>query len=59
MVYKDGMKPPKENQLTASGIETDLSRILQLSEEHDEENWEFQSWLKQNAPDNIDGVVRH
>ena len=38
-------------------IETDLSRINQLAQEHDEENWDFRSWLKQNAPDNIDGIV--
>lgn len=58
MEYPDGMKPPKEKQLTASAAETDLLRIQGLSEEHDEENWEFRSWLKQNAPDNIDGVVK-
>ena len=58
MAYQDGMKPPKEEQLTAPGIEIELSRIRQLSQEHDEENWEFRSWLKQNAPDNIDGVVK-
>lgn len=52
------MKSPKEEQLTAPGIETELSRIRQLSQEHDDENWEFRSWLKQNAPDNIDGVVK-
>ena len=58
MAYQDGMKAQKEKQLTAPGIETDLSRIRQLSQEHDDENWEFRSWLKQNAPDNIDGVVK-
>jgi len=57
MAYQDGMKPPKKKQLTASRIETDLSRIQELSEERDDENWEFRSWLKQNAPDNIDGLV--
>jgi len=40
-----------------SGIETDLSRINRLSKEHDDENWDFRSWLKQNAPDNIDVMV--
>src|SRR6266404_1247822 len=58
MAYDPGMKPPKRKQLAASEIETDLSRIQQLSQEHDEENWEFRSWVKQNAPDNIDGVVK-
>ena len=58
MAYQDGTKPAKERQLRASGIETDLSRIQQLSQEHDEENWEFRSWLKQNAPHNIDGIVK-
>ena len=58
MAYQDGLKPIKETQLAASAIETDLSRINQLSQEHDDENWDFRSWLKQNAPDNIDGIVR-
>jgi uncharacterized protein len=58
MANQDGMKPPNEKQLAAPGIETDLSRIRQLSQEHDDENWEFRSWLKQNAPNNIDGVVK-
>ena len=58
MAYQDGTKPAKAKQLTASEIETDLSRIQELSQEHDEENWEFRSWLKQNAPDNIDGIVK-
>ncbi|PYT67371.1 MAG: hypothetical protein DMG39_24210 [Acidobacteria bacterium] len=50
-------KPPEQKQLKAHEIETDLSRIQHLSQEHDDENWEFRSWLKQNAPDNIDGIV--
>src|SRR5262249_49787026 len=54
---QDRMKPTKETQLAASAFETDLSRINQLSQEHDDENWDFRSWLKQNAPDNIDGIV--
>jgi hypothetical protein len=58
MAYQRGMKPPKKKQFAASGIETDLSRIQQLSEERDDENWDFRSWLKQNAPDNIDGLVK-
>jgi len=49
------MKRLKE--VSPSRIETDLSRINQLSQKHDEENWDFRSWLKQNAPDNIDGIV--
>ena len=58
MAYDPGMKPPKRSQLAAAEIETDLSRIQRLSLEHDDENWEFRSWLKQNAPDNIDGIVK-
>ena len=27
-------------------------------QEHDDENWEFRSWLKQHAPDDIDGLVK-
>jgi uncharacterized protein len=42
----------------APEIETDPSRIQRLSQEHDNENWEFRSWLKQNAPDHIDGIVK-
>jgi hypothetical protein len=53
-----GMKPPKRKKLTFPELETDLSRIQQLSQQHDDENWEFQSWLKQNAPDNVDGIVK-
>src|SRR5215475_11548241 len=51
------MKLTKQKQLTAAKIEIDLSRIQQLSQEHDDKNWEFRSWLKQNAPDNIDDIV--
>ena len=50
------MKTLKER--TPSRIETDLSRIKKLSREQDDENWEFRSWLKENAPDNIDGIVK-
>ena len=53
-----GMKSPKRKELNSPEIETDLSRIQSLSREHDEENWEFRSWLKQNAPDDIDGIVK-
>lgn len=52
------MKPPNRKRFTAPQMETDLFRIRELSQEHDDENWEFRSWLKQNAPDNIDGVVK-
>jgi Fe-S-cluster containining protein len=38
-------------------IEIDLSRIRQLSQDHDDENWEFRSWLKQYAPEDIDELV--
>ncbi len=47
-----------QKQVTVPSIETDLSRIQQLSQEHDDENWEFRSWLKQYAPDDIDGLVK-
>jgi uncharacterized protein len=50
------MKPQKRVKVPT--IEIDLSRIQQLSQAHDEENWEFRSWLKQYAPDNIDGLVK-
>ena len=42
------MKPQK--QVTVPKIQIDLSRIQRLSQEHDDENWEFRSWLKQYAP---------
>ena len=45
-------------RVTVQKIEIDLSRIQQLSQEHDDENWEFRSWLKQYAPDDIDGLVK-
>ena len=57
MASQDSMKSAKEPQLAASAIETDLSRINQFSQEHDDENWDFRAWLKQNAPDNIDRIV--
>src|ERR1700733_12396969 len=47
-----------QKQITGTKIEIDLSRIQQLSQEHDDENWEFQSWLKQNGPDDISGLVK-
>jgi hypothetical protein len=54
--YKVEMRPRK--QLTAPKMEIDLLRIQQLSEEHDDENWEFRSWLKQYAPRDIDALVK-
>ncbi len=50
------MKP--RIQPTAPKMEIDLSRIQQLSEGHDNENWEFRSWLKQYAPRDIDALVK-
>src|SRR5712664_4712360 len=47
-----------QKQLKVPKIEIDLSRIEQLSQERDDENWEFRSWLKQYAPDDIDGLVK-
>ena len=47
-----------QKQVTVPKIEIDLSRIKQLSQERGDENWEFRSWLKQHAPDNIDGLVK-
>src|ERR1700682_862496 len=47
-----------QKQVTVPKIEIDLSRIKQLSQEHGDENWEFRSWLKQYAPDDIDGLVK-
>src|SRR6266436_1879696 len=48
----------RKKRVAVPAIETDLSRIQQLSRERDDENWEFRSWLKQHAPDDIDGVVK-
>ena len=50
------MKPQK--QVTVPKIQIDLSRIQRLSQEHEDENWEFWSWLKQYPPDNIDEPVK-
>ncbi|MGB9336837.1 MAG: hypothetical protein WCB14_17650 [Candidatus Acidiferrales bacterium] len=47
-----------QKQVTVPKIEIDLSRIQQLSQEQDDENWEFRSWLQQYAPDDIDGLVK-
>jgi Fe-S-cluster containining protein len=53
-----GIKLQKEKQVTVPKIEIDLSRIQQLSQERDDENWEFRSWLKQYAPVDIDALVK-
>jgi Fe-S-cluster containining protein len=52
------MKLRSEKQVALPKIEIDLSKIQQLSHERDEENWEFRSWLKQYAPDDIDVLVK-
>lgn len=38
-------------------VETNLERIRQLSEEHDDKNWEFRAYLKQCDADDIDSRV--
>lgn len=48
----------RQKQATVPKIVIDLLRIRQLSQERDDENWEFRSWLKQYAPDGIDGLVK-
>jgi Fe-S-cluster containining protein len=50
------MRP--QRQVTVPKIETDLAKLRQLSQEHDDENWEFRSWLKQHAPNDIDGLIK-
>jgi hypothetical protein len=47
-----------QKKATVPQFEIDLSRIQQLSQERDDENWGFRSWLKQYAPNDIDGLVR-
>jgi hypothetical protein len=44
-----------QKQAKVPTIEIDLSRIQRLSQEHDDENWKFRSWLKQYAPDDMFG----
>ena len=58
MALEVGMKRRSGMNVTVPEIETDLSRIRKLSQGHDDENWEFRSWLKQSAPDNIDHIVK-
>ena len=48
----------QKKQVTVPKIEIDLSTIQQLSQDRDDENWEFRSWLKQYAPDDIDDLVK-
>src|SRR5258708_1181930 len=48
----------RNKRVAVPTMETDPSRIQQLSREREDENWEFRSWLKQHAPDDIDGVVK-
>lgn len=48
----------QKKQATAPKLEIDLSKIQQLSQEHEDENWEFRSWLKQYAPNGIDDLVK-
>jgi len=47
-----------QKQVMVPEIEIDLSRIQQLSQEREDENWEFRSRLKQYAPDDIDGLIK-
>ena len=47
-----------KKQVTVPKIEIDLSRIQQLSQERGDENRAFRSWLKQYAPDDIDGLIK-
>jgi uncharacterized protein len=43
---------------TVPKVEIDLSRTVQLSQQRDDENRAFRSWLKQYAPDDIDRLVK-
>jgi uncharacterized protein len=47
-----------QKRVTVPRVEIDLSRIQQLAQEHDHQNWKFRSWLKQYAPDDIDALVK-
>lgn len=38
-------------------VEKDLQKIRELSEERQDENWKFRSWLKAHAPDDIDEII--
>ena len=48
----------KKKPVAVPKVEIDLSTIRQLSHKHEDENWEFRSWLKWRAPRNIDSVVK-
>jgi Fe-S-cluster containining protein len=48
----------QKKQVTVPKIEIELSTIQKLSHDRDDENWEFRSWLKQYAPDDIDDLVK-
>ena len=37
---------------------TDLQEIKKLAAQKEKENWEFRSWLKFHAPDDIDEQVK-
>lgn len=51
------MTRPRHERRAVPRIEIDLTRIRQLTEERNDENWAFRSWLKSNAPDSIDDFV--
>ena len=40
-----------------ASIEKDPKKTLRLAKKLGNENWKFRSWLKFNAPDNIDEIV--
>lgn len=46
-----------KKQIAVPKIEIDLSRIRKFSLQREEENWNFRSWLKWHAPDDIDGLA--
>jgi len=48
-----------QKQVTVPKMEIDRSRSEQLSQERDDENWAFRSWLKPHAPDDIDLLVKN
>jgi uncharacterized protein len=52
------MALPEQDGRAVPKIEIDLSRIQQLSEESEDENWKFRSWLKSYAPRDIDKLVK-
>lgn len=38
-------------------LETDLEKIRLIAKKNEDQNWKFRSWLKFNAPKNIDKTV--